>query len=247
MTKFIFPILIVMTIIACDSPKKSGKNAEEAINDDNYITKYDVNGRLESFYQVNELKQKHGTAKFFREDGSLRKSFEYENDEKIKATQHYDNGQPLMEINYKNDEKDGPFRRFYDNGQLESEIIYRNNYAGAGIKEYSKSGKLRTHYPNLIVKGIDQLQANGRYIIEVYFDDQPARGTYYSGSLTDGKFMNYKLKELDEVDYKGRLVLRPAIGIMIMEKLTFVGEYKTTTGNKYIVEKTFNLAIDNTY
>jgi hypothetical protein len=32
-----------------------------------------------------------------------------------------------------------------------------------------------------------------------------------------------------------------------MEKLNFVGEFKTPTGNKYIVEKSFNLAIDNAY
>jgi antitoxin component YwqK of YwqJK toxin-antitoxin module len=247
MLKNLYFLAVLFLIISCDSSKTSNSQQAETPKDEKAITTYYQNGKIKSYCEVNELRKKHGIAKFYGEDGNLTKSFVYDNDEKITATQHYKNGNPLMEINYKNDQKDGPFRRFYENGQLESEIEYRNDYPGAGLKEYSKTGKLRTKYPSLVVKAIDQLDTNGKYIIEVYFDEQAGRGTYYVGKLTDGKYMNYQLDKLDESKYRGQLVLKPAIGMIIMEKLNFVGEFKTPTGNKYIVEKSFNLAIDNAY
>ncbi|WP_421890139.1 toxin-antitoxin system YwqK family antitoxin [Marinoscillum sp.] len=245
MKNLILPLALCL-LFSCDQINSfiGSKTAEEA---DNVVKNYYENGELKSIYTVNELRQKHGTAKIYKKNGTLSKSFEYENGEKIKAISYYKNGNPLMEINYKNDVKDGPFKRFYQNGKLESEATFKENFPGKGLKEYTSSGSLKKQYPELIVKGIDQMSLNGRYIIEVYFDKNPGRGTYYIGSLTEDTFLNYRLDEMERVNYRGRLVITPAPGVIIMEKLNFVGEFKTPTGNKYIVEKSFNLAIDNSF
>lgn len=240
---FLIPLLLCLS---CDQIKSYTEKVTVAENP-NVVKKYHQNGKLRAYYEVNDIKKRHGDAKFYNEKGILTKSFVYENGEKINAMQYYENGNPLMEVNYINDAKDGYTRRFYENGKIESEILYRDNQPGKGLKEYSKSGKLRAWYPNFIIEPIDQLQTNGKYTINVYFDKQPARGNYYMGQLTDGIFMNTSLRKLGKSNYKGQFVMKPARGTILMEKLYFVGEYKTPTGNKYIVEKTFNLAIDNIY
>lgn len=239
-------LCLIISLTSCDyvnsifgTPKESGEGK--------IVKTHHQNGKLKSYYTYNDLQQKHGTAKIFSSNGLLEKSFEFVNGEKVKAISYYKNGSALMEINYKNDVKDGLFKRFYDTGQLESEVEYKEDFPGKGLKEYTKNGKLKTSYPELIVKGIDQLSRNGKYIIEVYFDANPGRGTYYMGELTEGKFLNYRIDKLERSNYRGRLELQPAPGVVLMEKLNFIGEYKTPTGNKYIVEKHFNLAIDNTF
>lgn len=247
MKNLILPALmmILLASVSCDQASKLLGEKSEVPDDPNLIKAYHENGKLKSYYHVNELKQKHGEAKIFNKEGKLEKSFLYDNGEKTQAITYYANGNPLMEINYKNDVKDGPFRRYYENGQLESENIYKEDYAGSGLKEYSKTGELKTKYPELIVKAIDNLKKNGTYIIEVYFDKDPGRGTYYMGKLTEDKFLNYSLDKLERTNYRGRLTLQPPPGVMVMEKLNFVGEYKTPTGNKYVVEKEFNVAFEH--
>lgn len=241
-------IASVLFLISCDQINAFLGNSPSSVSQDENIEKrYHKNGKLRAYYRYDDLKQKHGDAKFYTEDGQIQKSFIYEHGEKIQATSYYDNGQPLMEINYKNGVKDGLLKRFYDNGQVESETPYKEDYAGIGLKEFSKSGKPRTHYPELIVKGIDNLDRNGTYIIEVYFDKSPGRGTYYMGELTEDKYLSYRLDELEKVNYKGRLKLQPPPGVMLMEKLNFVGVFKTPTGNKYIQEKSFNLVLENSF
>ena len=240
-------LFILFTSISCDQIKStfgtSSGNTESG--DENVVKKYYDNGKLKSSYEVNDLQQKHGLAKTYSSKGKLKQSFVYENGEKIKATQYYKNGQPLMEIDYKNGVKDGFIRRYYDNGNLESETPYKEDYAGVGIKEYKKSGELKTYYPELVVKPIDRIKSTGKYIVEVYFDKNPGRGTYYIGELTEGKYLNYRIDELPRSNYHGQFIITPAPHAMIMEKLSFVGVYKTPTGNKHIVQKDFNLVIDN--
>ncbi|MEQ9303235.1 MAG: hypothetical protein RJQ14_04910 [Marinoscillum sp.] len=243
--RLIWLIALTSFFVSCDQINSVFGTTESDSGDENVVKKYYDNGKLKSIYQINDLRQKHGQAKVYNSKGELKQSFQYENGEKIQATSHYPNGKPLMQIDYKNGVKDGFIRRYYEDGTMESETPYKEDYAGKGLKEYMKSGKLKEKYPKLIVRGIDQVKVNGKYIIEVYFDSNPGRGTYYIGELTEGKYMNYRIDELERTNYRGRIEFAPAPGVMIMEKLTFVGEYKTPTGNKYIVDEEFNLAIDN--
>jgi len=239
-------IIILLCFFSCDKIESFlGKN--DTPENSNIVKNYYENGKLKSYYTINDLRQKHGVAKSFNQKGVLTKSFEYVNGEKVKAMTHYENGNPLLEINYKNEIKDGLLKRYYESGQVESEIEYKENFPGMGLKEYTKSGQLKKNYPNLIVKGHDRLDVNGKYIIEVYFDKNPGRGTYYLGELAEGKYLSYRLEKLERSNYRGQFILKPPPGAVIMEKLSFVGEFKTPTGNKYIVQKYFNLAVDNTY
>ena len=239
-------IIILLSLFSCHKIESFlGKN--ETSENSNIIKKYHENGKLKSYYTTNDLRQRHGVAKSFNQKGVLTKSFEYVNGEKVKAMTYYENGNPLLEINYKNGVKDGLVKRYYESGQVESEIGYKENFPGVGLKEYTKSGQLKKNYPNLIVKGHDRIDVNGKYIIEVFFDKNPGRGTYYLGELIEGKYLSYRLEKLERTNYRGQFILKPPPGAMIMEKLTFIGEFKTATGNKYIVQKDFNLAIDNAF
>lgn len=238
-------VLFFIVTQSCDQVSSVMSKSANSEIDENVVKSFYENGKLKSSYEVNDLRQKHGIAKKYSEKGVIKQSFIYENGEKIQAVSYYKNGEPLMEINYKNGVKDGLLKRFYDNGNVESETPFKEDYAGIGLKEYTKSGKLKTSYPELIIRPIDKIKSTGKYIIEVYFDKNPGRGTYYIGSLSEDKYLNYQIDELPRENYHGRFIIKPAPHSMIMEKLSFVGVYKTPTGNKYVVQKNFNLAIDN--
>lgn len=241
-------LFTLLLLSSCDKIESfiGGFSTDEPKNK-NIVKSYYDNGKLKSYYMVNDLKQRHGVAKSFSKKGVVTKTFEYVNGEKVKAMTHYDNGNPLLEINYKNSVKDGLVSRYYESGQVASQLEYKENFAGMGLKEYSKTGELKTYYPELIIRSIDNIDRNGKYIIEVYFDKNPGRGTYYLGELNEGKYLGYTLQKLERTNYRGRIILRPPPGSVIIEKLNFVGEYKTPLGNKYIVQKPFNLAIDNPF
>ena len=104
MLKNLYFLVVLFLIISCDSSTSTNTKQAEQAQDDKAITTYYQSGKVKSYCEVNELRKKHGVAKFYGEDGNLTKSFVYDNDEKITATQHYKNGNPLMEINYKNDQ-----------------------------------------------------------------------------------------------------------------------------------------------
>ncbi|XOV92822.1 MAG: toxin-antitoxin system YwqK family antitoxin [Bacteroidota bacterium] len=231
-------IILVFVFFSCNTSE--GNKEEE---DNNIVKSYYDNGKLKSYYTVNDSNQRHGVAKSFNEDGVLTKSFEFVDGEQVKAVSHYENGNPLLEIYYKDGVKEGPFRRYYETGQLESEIEYKDNFPGIGLKEYTNTGELRTDYPKLEIKALDQIDITGKYTIEVYFDQSPSRGIYYLGDLSEGKFLSSGLEELKKIRDQGRYVLKPAPGEVINKKLSFIGEFETQQGNKYIAQKYFNLKI----
>ncbi|MFT7232449.1 MAG: hypothetical protein ACI8TA_001665, partial [Cyclobacteriaceae bacterium] len=131
----------------------------------------------------------------------------------------------------------------WENGQVQSILNYKNNEASRELEEFNSKGVKISKYPKLIVKEIDNLMKTGEYIIEVYFDKIPGRGTYYQGKLNDGYFHD-GLSEIKKVNGIGRIVYKPMPGSFLMKNLSFVGKYKTAYGNYYIDDAELNLALD---
>ncbi|WP_436516212.1 toxin-antitoxin system YwqK family antitoxin [Ekhidna sp. To15] len=232
----------LLLISACDQINAAFFSSEEN-EDPSLIKTYYDNGTLKSEIQVDTTNNRHGLSKNYYPDGTLKTEIAYNHGTKEKAIQYYENGNKYLEFNYKNGRKEGKRTKYWENGKVQSYLEYKKDYPRAGLVEFNKSGKQRKNYPNLIVRQYDNLKTNGEYIVEVYFDKQPARGTYYYGQLIDG-FMHVENVEIEKKNGKGRIVYRPMPGTFKMEKLKLVGKYITLYANPYITETSINLAID---
>lgn len=240
-----YAFIILCCFLSCDQVKEFYGNKPAEGKDPSVARLYHANGKLKFECGIDSLKKRHGHSRSYRVNGVIEKEFTYVHGVKTKGIVYYENGNPQIEINYKDGKKDGIRKKYYKTGQLESELEYKENMAAKGLKEFSKNGKLRTSYPDLIINPVDKIRSTGQYILEVSFSKYPARGKYYLGSLKDGKFLSRSLVKLKKQNGKGIFIYEVPPGMFIMEKVTFVGEYKTPMNNAYIVEKTFNVAIDN--
>lgn len=245
--RYLHPLILlcVFSVISCDQIVTILGTAEARSPVNPFVERgVYPDGQLKYEFQLDSAKKRHGEGKQYYESGKIKSAFKYDHGEKIWAASYFKSGSIAMEIPYKDNKKEGLRRKYFENGQLESEMPYRKDQIGKGLKEFTKSGKLKKDYPALIVDAIDKTAVNGTYEIEVYFDKNPQRGTYYVGKLEDG-FLHFDLVELDKKDKKGVLEYRVPPGFYVMEKLYFIGEYKTPMGNTFITEKSFNLSIEN--
>ena len=234
-------LLIVLSCsFSCDHFKQS---ANEEVTDPGVIKSYFKNGKLKAEFQIDADKKRHGLSKTFYESGKPRTEITYTHGNKERAIQYYENGNKYLDLHYKDGFKHGERIKYWDNGQVHSKLEYDYNHPKIGLEEYNRKGKKLKKYPKLMVKQIDRLSVTGEYIVEIYFDKNSGRGTYYVGKLTNG-FLNDQLDELPKKKGKARIVYTPPPHSFQMIKLHLVGKFKTVYGNPYIVEKSVNVAID---
>lgn len=242
MKTFINLTFCLLLITSCDQ-LNAVLSSEEENKDPLLLKTYYDNGSIKSEIRVDSTNNRHGLSKNYYADGTLKTEIVYNHGSKERAIQYYENGNKYLEFNYKNGRKEGKRTKYWENGKVQSYLDYKNDQPGAGLVEYNKSGEQRKKYPKLIVRQYDNLNTTGEYIVEIFFDKQPARGTYYYGELTDG-FMTVENVEIKKVNGKGRIVYRPMPGTFKMEKMKFVGKFMTLYANPYITETSINLAID---
>ena len=241
--------LVILLIIcsSCDFIEKNFTSTPEKEESQGIKTFY-ANGKLKSHCFTDDTGKKHGDCKSYYENGNLKNVITYEHGRKTRGVSHYKEGGAALDIQYKNGLKNGLRRKFYQNGKIASEFDYKDNLPGKGLREYNKNGKLLTKYPKLILKPHDLIESHGKYYIEIFFDRNEKRGEYYIGELDSGKYLGGpNLILLPETDGIGRYSIQVPRGYFNMETLNFVGKYKTPRGNPYIVEKKFNLAVENPY
>ncbi|MEP5610852.1 MAG: hypothetical protein ABJP45_01320 [Cyclobacteriaceae bacterium] len=234
-------LLMVCITTSCDQIKSIF--GEEKPADPSLVQRFYKNGTLKSEVRVDENNKRHGLGKTYYPSGKPKSEINYEHGVKTNAVQFYEDGVKYLEFNYKNGKKHGKRTKYWETGEVRSILEYDDDRPGIGLKEYNKKGQLLTKYPELIIRQTDKLNLTGEYIIEVFFDKNTSRGDYYMGKLKGG-FLPSTYSKMNEVNGKGRFVYRPLPGTFKMEKMYFVGKFKTLYGNPYLVEKSINLAID---
>jgi hypothetical protein len=156
----------------------------------------------------------------------------------------YESGNMYRETTYVDGKADGIQKKYYENGKLLAEIHYKRGLVLPGLKEYTKSGKQKKIYPDLVIEPIDRLAFENKYILRCYLTGKPKGAKYFRVLRNDysdrASFINLDSNNgVADIEYfLGR-------GGYIMEKVIVRAEYKTTLSNIYVVEKQFNLAIDN--
>lgn len=188
----------------------------------------------------------HGMAKDYYPNGSLHAQFLYENGVlQGERKWYHENGKIYKITPFTNGEIDGVEKTFHANGKIMAEVPYKANYPGTGLKEYTQDGKVSKKQPSIIIETIDNIARTNNYTIKIRLSDNSKKVQYYLGDLTDGKYMNDKVIRVVTEGGIGTITYNVLPGHYFMEKLNIVAKQTTSKGNPYIVQKKFNLAIEN--
>ncbi|MBN1414903.1 MAG: toxin-antitoxin system YwqK family antitoxin [Bacteroidales bacterium] len=210
------------------------------------ITKnYNRSGQLISEVMY-EKDMKHGWAKNFYPSGQVHSKMMYQEDIKNgDEIWYYESGKEYRISPYVNGKREGMQKAFYENGNLKYEVPYKNGNVGTGLKEYSMNGELITDYPVIVIKEINNLARNNKYILRISLSNQAGKVKYYKGELDEGQFLGKTLMPLITEKGVAQYVISVTPGGTAVDKLNFIANYTTPMGNPCILQKKFNLNVRN--
>ncbi len=251
--------------------KKSGKDnlSSGKQSDIKIVKEYFDNHHLKSEISVRG-KVRQGITKNYNKSGNLISEVNYSNNKLDGlSTNYYASGKVHSTIMYKNSEKNGesiwyyedgkvfrvtPFtdgkidgiQKFYfEDGKPMAEVPYKNGQPGIGTKEYSKEGNLIKKYPVIKFEEINHIFVEDKFILKVKLSNNSYRVEFFHGNLIEGKYLPDNLVEIP--DKRGICTFEYYVppGYVKMEKLNIVARYKTDYGLPYILQKTYNLALQH--
>lgn len=216
-------------------------------------------------------RMKDGVAKSFYKGGKLHSEIVYKDGKKTgKAIEYYKNGGKSLEIDYKNGIKHGNVKRFFENGQLSELILYvdgkkngvqkkwrengklvteapyMNDLPCQGLKEYLLDGSIKMNYPSIIITPINKLDTQGLYILRLTLSNK-SRNVSYAKGILNSECISDALDPIffDENTGVGEIRYYLSPGEFKMEEINIIAKVKTLLGNVKIIQKSYNVAIDN--
>ena len=188
----------------------------------------------------------HGPAKDYYADGTLHAEFNYvagllENEMKW----YHKNGNLYKITPYLHGKIHGMEKIYSLEGKLVAEQPYKDGFPGVGIKEYSREGKAVPSKATIVIEEIDNIALKGEYILKLSLSDKTKNVKFYTGELTEGKYMNDNLTGILTKNGVGEIRYAVPPGFYAMEKLTIIAQKTTRQGGKYITQTKYNLAIEN--
>ena len=211
---------------------------------DSILRKFWENGKLKS-YSTRVKGVRNGLSKKFYTNGKTEFEINYKEGKKHGAVKwYYEDGTLYRESEYVDGKLEGIQKKYYKTGKLMAEIPYKKGEVVPGLKEYTKSGKLKKVYSKLIIEPIDKLAFESKYILRLSFSPKIKKAKYYQVLKLSNESYTY-LKELKKGNSYAELEYFVSKGGFVMEKVRLRGEYKTSLGNKYVVERNYSVAVDN--
>lgn len=248
---WIIVLLFGVTFTSCDMipKKKAPKTNKESDwfvtkSGDSLLRRFRKDGTLQSYSTcVNQIK--HGLAKSFHENGKTQFEIYYRGGLKHGPVKwYYEEGTLYRESTYVNGEIDGIQKKYYKNEKLMAEIPYEKGRIMPGLKEYMKSGKLKKKHPRLIIEPIDRMAFENKYALRLSLSNNAKKVKYFQVMKFNNSNRTH-LKELDSENGIGEIIYFVSKGGFVMEQVHIRAEFKTSLGNTYVLEKKYNVAVDN--
>lgn len=225
-----------------DKPEKKNK---KPVNE-GLVINYRSNGKVLS--EVNfKNKKLDGLSKSYYKDGTIHQEINYKEGTKHGlANTYYENGKLFRSTPYKKGKIDGIQKRYRQDGSLLAEIPYKEDQPGKGLKEYLKNGKLKTQYPKIVIQPVDKMLKQNSYHLKLSLTKKLREVRFYVGNLDNG-YLHYGLTELAPRSKNNEFELDFFVppGAFVMEKINIICKANTLSGNPYIFEKEYNLAVEN--
>lgn len=229
---------------AVEESKKEPENKNKKKN--GLVTQSYSNGVIKNEIEYKDG-LKHGLAKSYYKSGKLKQEITYVNNRKQGvANTYYEHGKLYQSTQYVDDVMNGIRKKYRQNGKLMAEIPYINGKACSGLKEYLLNGEIKKKYPKIDIQEVDRLIKDNKFILRIKMSDGTKRVKFYSGKLTKGGCLDSGLFKMTDTN-RGVLEITYDLnpGMFMMDELNFVAEVKTTLGNPYIIQRKYNLAIEN--
>lgn len=235
------------------------------------IKEYYSNGKIKTEIEA-KGNLRHGLTKNYNQEGKLLSQVSYINNEKEgMATNFYaETGKTNSTLFYKNGIKEGdeswywesgnpcrvtPYvkgvingirKYYYEDGKLMAEAPYKNGYPGTGLKEYKNDGSLITDHPKLVITKEDHLAHANKVILDIQLSDPKLEVKFYSGSLTDGRYLNDKLFLLATQNGMTKIDFNLPPGGNINQKIVITAHCKKGSLDiPLVVSRTYHLNITN--
>lgn len=209
------------------------------------LKKYTPGGILESVYTYN-MGIMDGPAVTYYPNGQVRSKMYYKEGKRHGLIrQYYRSGELYRESPYENGKLNGMRKTYYKDGSVMAEAPFKDGYPGVGLKEYSMNGELTDDTPQLLIRPVDRLAMEDKYILELQLKPTKPGTIFYIGDLEDGKYIHIGLWPLEPQNGIARYVIKVRKGSFRMEVLTISAQYQTDKSNYGVVSKKFNLAVDN--
>jgi len=226
-----------------DESASSANNTDEKKKYTGTRESHDENGKISSSVEYVEG-VRHGMAREYYKDGTLKLEMVYEHGKKQGRVVSYDEkGRLARESFYIDDDLDG-VRKIYSNGKIRAEIPYKQGMPGKGLVEYLVSGKLKTKYPTISITPVDDRSQTGFFHLQIEFTEVDPKDEFYQGDLADGKYVHEKLERINTRKGHGKISLYVPPGNFIMQELHIVGVHYTLMGNPYVITKIYNLSVE---
>lgn len=265
---FIIGFILYLALSSCRY-MDSGENQMDENNNVRLVRHFFSNGRLKAEILVKDNKR-HGITKNYSSTGRLLSTVNYVNGKKEgKTTNYYSNGKVHSTILYKNGVREGdavwyyksgktysinPFinnklngvqKKYYENGKLQAEIPYKDAQPGIGLKEYTPEGKLITNYPEIIIQENNQIAASDKFILKIYLSKRSVKDQFYLDELDQGIYLKRYMYEIPTENGVATRVYEVPPGYVKFEKINIIAKSKTSLGNTYITQRSYNLAIQH--
>ncbi len=253
MNKVISAVFVsaIAMLSACVLPleKKEGKSEEAKKRDSVRVeTAKHSNGKIKAEIPY-AGKKKHCLAKTFDKDGNIMLELPYVFGKREgQSKKYYEGGKQLYQTTeYKNDLLHGMQVKYRENGDVMSEARFENDFSCLGLKEFYTDKTLKKEYPRLIITPIDKIQSQGVYKLNVSMSERVRKVKYYTGKLSPSGCLHDDLFSilLDEQKKAGVLEYNIPPGAFLMEEVNIIAAVETVLGNTYVVQRTYNLAIEN--
>jgi hypothetical protein len=238
-------LLLVLLVAGCNSNSKEEKKGSSKNHE--VVKAYYPDGKLRAEIPQKD-KKKHGLAKEYFKNGKRYQEIDYKNGIKEGwARRFYENGQLAQETPYINGQIHGTQKKFREDGSLSAESIYFEDEPCIGLKEYLLDGSLKNKYPQIVVTPVDQIRENGTYVLRLNLTEKSKEVEFYTGSLTNGKYIGSQAKRIWNVDRNGmgEITYNLLPGMFIMEKVNVIAKIQTKQGNYLIAQASINVAAEN--
>ncbi|MBX2954671.1 MAG: toxin-antitoxin system YwqK family antitoxin [Cyclobacteriaceae bacterium] len=244
-------LMLIPLVVSCEfiGANKQATNQPES-------TGGKTNGVVKANYPDGSLRAeiiykdgiKHGQAKEYYKTGKLFQAIDYVNGVKHGwAKRYWENGQLYQETPYDSGKINGEQKKYREDGKLSTVAPYYMDNPCTGLKEYLLDGKLKTDYPKIVITPIDNLWKENQYTLRLTMSDKSKGVEYFTGKLTDGKYIGDQASKIWNTDRNGvgELTINLPPGGFMMEELNIIAKVKTIQGNYYVTQRKHNLAIQN--
>ncbi len=261
-----FALLLLFS--SCDSADSGNKTGNKG-NDIHVVRKYFSTNELKAEITV-KGNVRHGLTKNYSKRGKLLSTVNYLNGKKEgKTTNYYPSGKVHSTMIYRNNLKNGdavwyyengkpytvnPFinnklngiqKKYYKNGKILAEIPYKEDQPGTGLKEYTGEGKLITKYPRIIIEEINRVESENKFIIRIYLSNRSSNVKFYIDELYDGRYLKEYMYEIQTRQGMATRTYEVPPGYVKFQKMSIIAKVNTHLGNPYIIQRTYNLAIQH--